>query len=119
MKITGIVRRIDDLGRVVIPKELRRSMGVEDGDALEIFTTDNQVIFQKYHPDEPEKNGLTISSEAPKTDRIKLTLRNDDDTYFLEVSKECDHLLDWLFDNDFIRCDVSIDAGHDIEVITF
>lgn len=48
MKATGLVRRIDDLGRVVIPKEIRRSLQIKDGDALEIFTDDGQVIFQKY-----------------------------------------------------------------------
>lgn len=50
MKATGIVRRIDDLGRVVIPKEIRRSLGFREGDALEIFVEDNKVIFEKYQP---------------------------------------------------------------------
>ena len=50
MKATGIVRRIDDLGRVVIPKEIRRSIGFREGDALEIFVEDNKVIFEKYLP---------------------------------------------------------------------
>lgn len=48
MKATGIVRRVDDLGRVVIPREIRRSMGIEDGEPLEIFVGDNKIIFQKY-----------------------------------------------------------------------
>ena len=49
MKATGIVRRIDDLGRVVIPKEIRRTMRIREGDPLEIFTTrDGEVIFKKY-----------------------------------------------------------------------
>ena len=51
MKATGIVRRIDDLGRVVIPKELRRAMRIREGDPLEIFTDrDGEVIFKKYSP---------------------------------------------------------------------
>ncbi|MFU0832068.1 MAG: Stage V sporulation protein SpoVT, regulator of stationary/sporulation gene expression [Oscillospiraceae bacterium] len=51
MKATGIVRRIDDLGRVVIPKEIRRTLRIREGDALEIYT-DSQggVIFKKYSP---------------------------------------------------------------------
>lgn len=49
MKATGIVRRIDDLGRVVIPKEIRRTMRIHEGDPLEIFTSkDGEVIFKKY-----------------------------------------------------------------------
>ena len=51
MKATGIVRRIDDLGRVVIPKEIRRTMRIREGDPLEIYTEkDGGVIFRKYSP---------------------------------------------------------------------
>lgn len=51
MKATGIVRRIDDLGRVVIPKEIRRTLRIREGDPLEIFTEkDGEVIFKKYSP---------------------------------------------------------------------
>lgn len=51
MKATGIVRRIDDLGRVVIPKEIRRTLRIREGDPLEIFTdTEGGVIFKKYSP---------------------------------------------------------------------
>lgn len=49
MRATGIVRRIDDLGRVVIPKEIRRNMGIKEGDPLEIFIgEDNSICFRKY-----------------------------------------------------------------------
>ena len=51
MKATGIVRRIDDLGRVVIPKEIRRTLRIREGDALEIYTSAaGEVIFKKYSP---------------------------------------------------------------------
>lgn len=51
MKSTGIVRRIDDLGRVVIPKEIRRTMRIREGDPLEIYTDNcGEVIFKKYSP---------------------------------------------------------------------
>ena len=55
MKATGIVRRIDDLGRIVIPKEIRRSMGIKEGEAMEIFLEDNKVYFEKY-------DGMTTES---------------------------------------------------------
>ena len=49
MMATGIVRRIDDLGRVVIPKEIRKNLRIKEGDPLEIFTTEEgEVIFKKY-----------------------------------------------------------------------
>ena len=51
MRATGIVRRMDDLGRVVIPKEIRRQMGMREGDPLEIYTThEGGVCFKKYCP---------------------------------------------------------------------
>lgn len=51
LKATGIVRRIDDLGRVVIPKEIRRTMRIREGDPLEIFTDkEGEVILKKYSP---------------------------------------------------------------------
>ena len=50
MKATGIVRRIDDLGRIVIPREIRRSLRIREGDPLELYTQDGAVTFKKYSP---------------------------------------------------------------------
>ena len=51
MKATGVVRRIDDLGRVVIPKEIRKVLRIKEGDPLEIFTDkEGEVILKKYSP---------------------------------------------------------------------
>lgn len=50
MRTTGIVRRVDDLGRVVIPREIRVSMGIREGEPMEIFLEDDAVIFRKYAP---------------------------------------------------------------------
>lgn len=50
MKATGIIRRIDDLGRVVIPKEIRRSFGFCEGDPLEIFVENGYICLRKYDP---------------------------------------------------------------------
>lgn len=49
MKATGIVRRIDDLGRVVIPREIRRSLRIREGDPLEIFVEQDGLVFRKYN----------------------------------------------------------------------
>ena len=51
MKATGIVRRIDDLGRVVIPREIRRTLGIKEGDPLELYTIDGGLAFKKYQAD--------------------------------------------------------------------
>ena len=51
MKATGIVRRIDELGRIVVPKEIRRVLRIREGDPLEIFTDkDGEIILKKYSP---------------------------------------------------------------------
>lgn len=50
MKTSGIVRNVDELGRVVVPKELRRRMGIENGDSVEIYGEENRIIITKYTP---------------------------------------------------------------------
>ena len=50
MKSTGIVRKVDELGRVVIPIELRRTLGINEKDALEIYVDDERIILKKYKP---------------------------------------------------------------------
>jgi transcriptional pleiotropic regulator of transition state genes len=50
MKSTGVVRKVDELGRVVIPIELRRTLGIEEKDALEIYVDDEKIILKKYEP---------------------------------------------------------------------
>lgn len=64
MKATGIVRKIDDLGRVIIPKEIRRAMRIREGDPIEIFvdTVDKMVGFRRYTP---------MSEHADTLDRLE------------------------------------------------
>lgn len=50
MKSTGIVRKLDSLGRITLPIELRRTLGIEDHDSLEIYTQDDKIILKKFDP---------------------------------------------------------------------
>ena len=50
MKATGIVRRIDDLGRIVIPKELRGTMTIKEGDPMEFYVKNDEIVLKKYQP---------------------------------------------------------------------
>lgn len=50
MKATGIVRRVGELGRIVVPIELRRNLNIEVGDPLEIFVSDEEIVLRKYQP---------------------------------------------------------------------
>lgn len=50
MKPIGVVRKVDDLGRIVLPMNIRNSLEIASGDPIEIFADDNKIILQKYHP---------------------------------------------------------------------
>ncbi|MGL4521737.1 MAG: AbrB/MazE/SpoVT family DNA-binding domain-containing protein [Bacilli bacterium] len=63
MKSTGIVRKVDELGRVVIPIELRRTLNIAEKDALEIYVDAEQIILKKYQPN----NACTITGEVADT----------------------------------------------------
>lgn len=80
MKPTGIVRRIDDLGRVVMPKELRRTLRIRDGDPLEIYMDGNSVMLKKYAPSTGEIGDYAqdyAKTMAEVTGHIALVANND------------------------------------------
>lgn len=93
MRATGIVRRMDDLGRVVIPKEIRHSMRLKEGDAMEIFTEGPRLILQKYYKTEEIETALKNVRDAviahadpnkrdallKKLDAVQKELDNDED----------------------------------------
>ena len=91
MKATGIVRRIDDLGRVVIPKEARRACNIREGDPLEIFLQDGAVVFKKYNPTYRDDLMATLQDAADYYDSYE-----DDQTtaeQLRKIAKEIDALL--------------------------
>jgi AbrB family transcriptional regulator (stage V sporulation protein T) len=81
MKATGIVRRIDDLGRVVIPKEIRRTLRIREGDPLEIFVDrDGEVILKKYSPISELGNFAKEYAESLYESTNHITMITDRDT---------------------------------------
>lgn len=77
MNATGIIRRIDDLGRIVIPKEIRRNMGIHEGDPLELYTDrDGCVIFKKYDVSEPYVDIFENAYKTLKKHNIEITIYN-------------------------------------------
>ena len=80
MQDTGIVRRIDELGRVVIPKELRKTLRIREGDPLEIYTNKDELVFKKYSP----ISSISFSAQAVADGLEELTEKNcmitDNDT---------------------------------------
>lgn len=87
MRATGIIRRIDDLGRVVIPKEIRRQFNIREGDPLEIFASWDGVIFKKYRAEAPVREALdTLKDVVAGLDEDDFSCR----TEFLQGISELD-----------------------------
>ena len=98
MKATGIIRRIDDLGRVVIPKDIQRTFHLREGDPLVIYTEHDSVIFQRYDP-----SSYDPSSNWNRTlDEFKKDVYNYLDTYTSEdykLKKEIEIAIDKIQEN--------------------
>ena len=62
MKSTGIVRRLDDLGRVVLPKELRRTLNLREADPMEIYVHEDMIVLKKYRPTEEISSDVLLSA---------------------------------------------------------
>ena len=80
LKATGIVRKVDELGRVVIPKELRRTLGVGEKDALEIFVNGQDIVLRKYAPGctfcgNAEGDQVHLKGKLVCTDCVELLMR--------------------------------------------
>lgn len=96
MKATGIIRRIDDLGRVAIPRDIRRNLRINYGDAFEIYINEsNGVVFQKCNID-PMESGLQAAVESAQYNREELPERvrkaiEDAAKIYSEFKKESDY----------------------------
>ena len=78
MKSTGVVRKVDELGRVVLPIELRRGLGIAERDPLEIYVDGDRIILKKYIPDverQEVKKGLANFENLSKKERKEITER--------------------------------------------
>ena len=95
MKATGIVRRIDDLGRVVIPKEIRRTLRIREGDPLEIFVDrDGEVILKKYSPIGELGDFAKEYAESLNESTGHITLISDRDTIITVAGASKKELMD-------------------------
>ena len=79
MKATGIVRRIDDLGRIVIPKEIRKTRGIKNGDPVEIFVDGDCIVLRKYEPETwtatELKEALIRACQASGSDPVNILMK--------------------------------------------
>lgn len=100
---------VDDLGRIAIPKEIRKMIGIREGESLELFVTDqNSIIFRKA--------GTTEMKPCPIVEPKKIiyTFENPYDNNYrvVSITPEQDKLLDWLCNNGYINDDVNIEKGY-------
>ena len=124
MKATGIVRRVDDLGRVVIPKEIRRTMRIREGDPLEIYTDNGCVVFKKYSPmgeldhiTKPVIDALrnTIQLHIALVDRFGETVYH---TFSKDVKElYIEELDEYLDDTAFQRVNIQVNNDYDCTYI--
>lgn len=117
-KHSGVIRRVDDLGRIVIPKEMRNFMNVNEGDPYEISCTDNGFILEKYVAG--EEMSVEVKEETEKR-KILVEIRKCDSDYltYLKLSPEMWKFLEWLERKGMIDADVIFDDIKEIPVIEF
>ena len=121
LNVVGIIRALDDLGRIVIPKEIRRTIGVCEGDSLDIVAmTDGSIILRKVVDNKPVCG--CPCAVAPKAVEKKVVHFVDDyneTTKVVRITAEQDKLLDWLCNQDFINSNVSVEDGYpEVEDLT-
>ena len=85
MKSTGIVRRIDDLGRVVIPKEIRQNLRIKEGDPLELWVDGNTVCFTKYNVIAPFEENLKAVIDMLNDEDITCKISKEDRTCVVAI----------------------------------
>ena len=116
MKATGVIRRMDEIGRIVIPKEIRRSMHLEEGEALEIFTEENAVIFKKYGINDEEEEREEKEMEKSL---VKITNDYEYKTDYVKLSKEAVDFFQWLCDEGMLSGGIEFEIVDEIEIKEF
>lgn len=125
MKATGIIRRVDELGRFVIPKEIRRSMGIQDNDGLEIYTTnDGCLVLQKYVEGNDQMpdifqcgNPAQPTPQASDRKNIVLHDKNSNEDYYLRLTDSQIDLLDYLIKEYIVDGNFEIIESHTFQEI--
>ena len=100
MKSTGVTRKIDDLGRIVIPKEIRKNLGIRDGESLEIFTEEDSIILKKHSEIEKfEDLGKKLSDLIENIFKVDVIITDREKVI---VSTKGDELINKLLDEELI-----------------
>ena len=121
INVIGIIRTMDDLGRIVIPKEIRRVINVKEGDSLDIFAmTDGSILLRKVVDNKPVCGCPCSTTPAVKEKKVVHFVDNYNDvTKVVKITNEQDNLLNWLINNDYLNSEVDVNNGYpEIEDLT-
>ncbi len=121
VNVIGIIRTMDDLGRIVIPKEIRKVINVKEGDSLDIFAmTDGSILLRKVVDNKPVCGCPCSTTPAAKEKKVVHFVDNYNDvTKVVKITEEQDSLLNWLINNDYLNSEVDVNNGYpEIEDLT-
>lgn len=121
LNVMGIIGAMDDLGRVVIPKEIRRTIGVKEGDSLDILAmTDGSILLRKVVNNQPVCGCPCSTTPVAKEKKVVHFVDNYNNvTKTVQITDAQDNLLNWLITNDYLSCDVDVKNGYpEVEDLT-
>ena len=120
INVVGIIRAMDDLGRIVIPKEIRRVIGVHEGDSLDIVAlTDGSILLRKVVDNKPVCGCPCEAKTEPEKKILSFVDNYNGGSKVVKVTAEQEKLLDWLIDQDFMNTNLEITNGYpDVEDLT-
>ena len=113
LNVVGIIRALDDLGRIVIPKEIRRTIGVCEGDSLDIVAlTDGSIILRKVVDNKPVCGCPCVVKTEPEKKIMHFVDTYADTTRVVKITAEQEKLLDWLIEEDYFNSYIEINNGY-------
>ncbi len=110
--VMGIVRNMDDLGRVVIPKEIRKAMNIHEGDSIDILTTTSGSIILRKVVNNIPVGEINPNTPTERPSKIVYFEDYDGNTKSAKITPEMDKFLDWLIDNGYMNSDITIGCGY-------
>ena len=120
INVVGIIRAMDDLGRIVIPKEIRRTIGVHEGDSLDIVAmTDGSILLRKVVDNKPVCGCPCVVKTEPEKKVVNFVDNYNETTKVVKITAEQDKLLDWLIREGYLSSDIDVNNGYpEVEDLT-
>ena len=118
LNVVGIIRTMDDLGRIVIPKEIRRTIGVKEGDSFDILAmTDGSLLLRKVVDNKPVCGCPCAAKAELEKKVVNFVHEREETTKVVEITAEQYKLLDWLIEQGYFDYDLLINDGYpEVEV---